>query len=289
MNSLRQGTRAGQARELSNERVAIVEWAERLGAITAPALAIRDGATLASARAKLAASARDGLLSPARPLTDSPALYTPTRTGLRASGVRSLGVCRVSASNAAHLAVCASVAAALERSYPDHRVEGERELRRAESALGAPLASARLNAPEARGRRWHRPDLVLHAPAAGAPPTAVEVELTVKAPQRLEQICRAWARARCVAGVLYLAPASVEGALARAIARAQAAERIVVVPLAALLDTCESALHARVAADATEASQAARTVLAGGQPASNGGVNGIPLPQSSRAHRAAHA
>jgi 2-phospho-L-lactate transferase/gluconeogenesis factor (CofD/UPF0052 family) len=63
---------------------------------------------------------------------------------------------------------------------------------------------------------------------------AVEVELTVKAPRRLAEICRAWARARHVAGVLYIAPPSVEPALQRAIERVRAAERIVVAPLAAL-------------------------------------------------------
>ena len=65
-------------------------------------------------------------------------------------------------------------------------------------------------------------------------PVAVEVELTIKAPERLAAICRAWARARCVAGVLYLAPPEVERAVQRAIDRAQAHERVVVVPLDAL-------------------------------------------------------
>ncbi len=71
-------------------------------------------------------------------------------------------------------------------------------------------------------------------------PVAVEIELTVKAPRRLEAICRAWARSREVAGVLYLAPADVERALRRAIDKAQAAERIVILPLDALPLTAAS-------------------------------------------------
>jgi ribosome biogenesis protein Nip4 len=62
----------------------------------------------------------------------------------------------------------------------------------------------------------------------------VEVELTVKAPRRLLEICRAWARCRCVAGVIYLAPPEVARALGRAIEKAQAHERVVVVALDAL-------------------------------------------------------
>jgi hypothetical protein len=81
----------------------------------------------------------------------------------------------------------------------------------------------------------HRPDLVLWSSSPGlGNPIAVEVELTIKAPRRLEEICRAWARAREVSGVLYLAPPPVERALQRAIERANAAERIVVVSLDSL-------------------------------------------------------
>jgi hypothetical protein len=57
------------------------------------------------------------------------------------------------------------------------------------------------------------------------------VELTVKAPARLAQICRAWARARCVAGTLYIAAPDVERALLRAVERAQAHGRVAIVPL----------------------------------------------------------
>ena len=82
----------------------------------------------------------------------------------------------------------------------------------------------------------HRPDLVLGPLAGDSLPIAVEVELTVKAPRRLAQICRAWARCRDIAGVLYLAAPPVERALGRAIAEADAHEAVIALPLSALAD-----------------------------------------------------
>jgi hypothetical protein len=218
------------------ERTAIMQWTARMGAITAEALAGRLDVTVASARGRLQVLQKAGWLSRKRPLADQPALYTATRAGLRVAGLQGLDPCRVSASNAHHLIVCAWVAAALERCYPDHLVLGERELRRDERERGIPLASARLGLAPDGGPLLHRPDLVLSPedPEGDGLPVAVEVELTVKAPQRLAEICRAWARCRCVAGVLYLAPPEVRRALDRAIEQTQAGERIAVVGLDAV-------------------------------------------------------
>jgi hypothetical protein len=224
-----------RASEPSPERVAIMQWTARLGAVTAEALAHRQGYTVASARARLIAAERDGLMARRHLLAGAPALYSLTRAGLRASGLDGLGPCRVSVANAPHAIACASVAAALERRYPDHRLLGERELRREERDAGAALASARIGIRPDGGPLLHRPDLVLWPTGPDAvAPVAVEVELTVKAPRRLLEICRAWARCRCVAGVLYLASPEVERPLARAIEKAGAGERIVVVGLHAL-------------------------------------------------------
>jgi hypothetical protein len=213
----------------------IVRWTAGLGAVTAQALAERLGLTPASARARLAAIERAGLLARWRPLAGRPALYTATRAGMRAAGVRDVDPCRVSAATAAHLIECARVAAALERRYPGHRVQGERELRAEERACGRALASAELGgAGLLGGPVRHRPDLVLWPPGPGGEPVAVEVELTAKAPERLAAICRAWARTGRVAGVLYLAPPEVERAVRRAIELAHAGEQVVVVPLDAV-------------------------------------------------------
>ncbi len=222
-------------RTLPPEREAIIRWTARMGAVTADALAYRQGISVASARARLLGAERARLLSRQRPLTGQPALYTITPAGRRACGLEGLDPCRVSASNALHSIVCAEAAAGLERCYPDHQVLGERELRRDERACGRPLASATVGVAERGGPMLHRPDLVLRPIRSGdGLAVAVEVELTVKAPRRLASICTAWARCRCVSGALYLVPPEVEPAITRAVAAAGAGERIAVIPLEAL-------------------------------------------------------
>jgi hypothetical protein len=227
----------------SLSRSELISWAAHLGAVTAEALACREDLALRSARARLVAAVRDGQLVRHRPLVDSPTLYTVTRAGLRMAGLDGLGPSRVSAAGAQHMTVCAYAAAALERGYPDQLVIGERELRRREREAGKLLASVPLDSSGAGKRRLHRPDLVL-LPEAGRPggAVAVEVELTVKAPSRLLAICRAWARAHHVEGVLYLVSPRVASPLERAIALTRAGQRIVLVPLAALV-TDDSALR----------------------------------------------
>jgi hypothetical protein len=210
----------------------MIRWIAGIGAVTAEALADHQSTTLGSSRARLLAAHRQQLLARLQPLAGQPALYTVTRAGLRAGAIRGLEPARVSASNALHMTTCAAVAAALERCYPDHRVLGERELRYLERQRARPLASAYLGTGPGAEARLHRPDLVL-LPAA-ALPIAVEVELTVKGARRLRSICRAWARCRHVAGVLYLAHPDAEPAVRRAVEDADAAARIVVVPLHAL-------------------------------------------------------
>ncbi len=225
---------------LSPERVALIQWTARMGAVTAQALAVAQNTSVSSARARLRAAERDGLLTCSRPLAKRPALYTATRSGMRNCGLGGLDPCRVSASGAMHLIACAAVAAALQRAYPTHRVAGERELRRDERELGVAVASAHMGVGAHGKPLLHRPDLVLWSEESGdGLPVAVEVELTIKAPRRLTEICRAWARCRTVAGVLYIAPPEVGRALGRAVARARAHERIVVVGLETL-PCCDS-------------------------------------------------
>lgn len=217
------------------EREAIVRWAALLGAVTAQATAVHLGVTVSSARARLHGASRAGLLAVHRLLPRQPALYTVTRKGLRAIGEQTLDPCRVSVTGARHLIVCAQVAAGMERRYPGHRVLGERELRRVERSCGRALASAALGEDDRGAPLLHRPDLVLLAGGAqGGLPVAVEVELTIKAPRRLERICRGWTRSRGVAGVLYLGPPPVRRALRRALERSGAGERIAVLALDAL-------------------------------------------------------
>jgi hypothetical protein len=216
-------------------RIELLRWTAGLGAVTSEALARRHRVSVGSARATLGAAVRAGQLRRHRPLTDGPALYTITRSGVRAAGLAGIEPCRVSPTSARHMTTCAFVAACLERRYPGRTLVGECELRKREREAGAPLAGAVLRHGGAHRALVHRPDLVLLAHAGSRErPVAVEVELTVKAPRRLAEICRAWARSRHVDGVLYIAPPAVERALIRAIDVAQASVRVVVVPLDSL-------------------------------------------------------
>jgi hypothetical protein len=210
----------------AQRRAELLRWIARLGAVTAEALAGREQEQRAdSARARLAAAERAGLVRAWRLLRDEPPLYTLTRAGLRAAGRAELAPARVSAASAVHAAACCKAAVTMETAFPGHRAVGEPEIRSAFAEL----------CPRMQGRGGpctHRPDLLLlPARFPAAPATAVEVELTVKAPERLERICRCWARHRGVGGVVYVASASVRRPLERAIARADAGERIAIVPL----------------------------------------------------------
>lgn len=241
----------------SRARLAIVRWTARVGAVTAESVARYEGTSVASARGRLCAAQRVRLLTACRPLTARPALFTVTREGLRAAGLSGFEPVRVSPANARHAIACADAAAALACAFPDHVVSGEHELRRDERAYGGPLASARVS-DGAWGPQLHRPDLVLWPRGARGLPAAVEVELTVKSPRRLLELCRAWARCRCVSGVLYLVAVDAQAPVARAVAQAQASAQITLVSLDALLEARSAvragsdgrAIESPVAADA---------------------------------------
>ncbi len=224
-----------QDRQITPEYIEITRWTASLGAITAEALAHRMGVSVNSARGRLSAAQRCGLLLRKRPLAGRPALYSVTRAGLRACDARGVRISKVEPSNANHLIACAATAAALEHCCPHHRIVGERELARDERERGRPLVRARLRALRGGESPLHSPDLVLWpCEPDGGLPLVVEVELTIKSHSRLVEICRAWTRSRAVAGVLYFAPPDVQRALLRAIAEARAAEQIVVMPLDSL-------------------------------------------------------
>jgi hypothetical protein len=169
-----------------------------------------------------------------RQVRDEPTLYTVTRKGLRAAQVAGLRPASVSPGGARHAVACCAAASSLTRAFTGHAVLGEPAVRRAERERGGSFAvlDARLRA--GGGRPAHRPDLLLINPVHRALPVAVEVELTIKAPERLAAICRAWARSRQVSGVLYLASSEVLGPLARAVDAVRGGERLVVLALEAI-------------------------------------------------------
>jgi hypothetical protein len=204
----------------------ILDWLGAIGAAGADDVALACGLTAASARGRLAALGRAGLCRSARLLHGEPALHAPTRAGLRASGRSGIDPVTFSAASFAHQQAVARVAARLRAGGQE--IHGERELRAWERAAGRAIASAEVGYAADGGRALHRPDLVWLGAQA---PIAIEVELTVKAPERLRAIVRGWARSRAVERVVYYATPGVLAALERALERESARERVAVVPL----------------------------------------------------------
>jgi hypothetical protein len=213
---------------------AMLEWLAGLGAAAVTELADVAGLSHKASAARLRRLALATLVSRVRLLHGKPALYVITRSGLRAIGRDELGPARISSSGFVHALECARVARALERSLEGRfTVHSERELRAWERAAGRLIASAELGFSAAASSEVHRPDLVCCASrgSARALPLAIEVELTVKAPQRLRAIIRGWARCRRVAGVVYYATPAVVRALERAVAEERAAAVVRVLAL----------------------------------------------------------
>jgi hypothetical protein len=205
---------------------AILGWLAGIGAAGADEVAAACAISGALARARLRALERDGLCFSERLLCGAPALCGLTRRGLAAAGRAELAVARVSAASAAHQLAVARVAVALAGGCDE--LHGERELRAWERAAGRPLASAEVGWAGDGGVALHRPDLVA---VAGGAQVAIEVELTVKAPERLARIVRGWARSRLVAGVVYYATPAALRAVRSAVARECAQEAVAVLAL----------------------------------------------------------
>jgi hypothetical protein len=181
------------------------------------------------AYARLSALACDGLLEHKQLLYRAPGLYIATAEGLRWTGVDRLGVYRLGPGGVQHATELASAAVALHRALADHAQLTDRELRIYESERGELIASASLGELPGGRPALHRPDLALLGTDGRT--LAVEVELSVKAPRRLQGICRAYARARHVGHVYYLATPPAARAVERAVSETRARERITVLAL----------------------------------------------------------
>jgi hypothetical protein len=226
----------------------MLAWSTGLGAVTPQALAEREQVPIAIASERLDEAVQSGLMDKHSLLTDYPSLYTVSAEGRRlarkhagAGGYTSPkggAVSRVGIKDMRHMIACAGVTAALERRYPDHRVIGERELRRDERDAGRKLASVEIEG--AGRRRSHLPDIVIWPPATPEGPVplpvAVEVELTKKTREELLDNLRAWARCRTIEAVVYYAETrKVEEQLLDAIEELRVEDVIVVNPLSEIL------------------------------------------------------
>lgn len=165
-----------------------------------------------------------GLLERLALLREEPSLLRATRQGLRYVGLGGLRVAEVSPGAVEHWLRCATTAQRLGGRFGPERVRTERELVFAEQLHDGPLASAMTGRLPNGKPRLHRPDLVLLVEQG---PIAIEVELTPKAPRRLEAIVRAWARTDRVWQVhYYCAPGQTRRAVERAIAKARAGDKV---------------------------------------------------------------
>jgi DNA-binding Lrp family transcriptional regulator len=204
----------------------LLDWLAGFGCAGSAELADLLELSEPATNARLRRLERERLLARVQLLHGKPALWAITSVGLRATQRSDLGPPRISSSGFAHALECARAARALERSGLE--VHSERELRALERAGAKLIASAELDfrsgAPDI-----HRPDLVCLRDRAL--PIAVEVELTVKAPERLRRIVRGWARCRRVACVVYYAAPAAGRALERAVAIEQAAAAVHVLAL----------------------------------------------------------
>jgi DNA-binding Lrp family transcriptional regulator len=233
------------------QRAAIVAWTTGLGAITAEALAERDGLSTAVALERLDEAVELGLMVRKTVLVGYSSLYGVTAAGRKLAlkhadtgeyaypkGIRTTSI---TIGQARHTIACASVAAALEHRYPSYRLIGERELRRDEHAQGRRLATVE-TLQDGGARRSHCPDLVIWPPATPETqsplPIAVEVELTNKDKRELTENCHAMARCNYIEAFLYYAETTaIENRLLKMIEELKAEDKIVVNPLSEIVNS----------------------------------------------------
>lgn len=212
----------------------IVRWVARMGAVTLAQLRARFelGRTVAYRRTAVCMTA--GLLERVETLRGQPALIRATRRGLRFTGVQ-LRVAEVRPELVGHWIACGDVALLLETEFGPGAVLSEREIRALERDEARPVASAVVGESPDGSQILHRPDLAVLSDGHWV---AVEIELTPKAPQRLEAIVRAWRRARWLAGARYYVwPGAVATGVERAIARTHAEGRVALRGLPACAET----------------------------------------------------
>lgn len=169
----------------------LVAWIGRFGAVEVRHVQERFGVGRSVGYGLVARLVEAGLLERLALLRGEPALIRASEAGLRFAAL-GLPVAQVRIGELRHWIACADVALWAEREYGTDAVISERELRFTELLEERPIASAVTGElPDGRPR-LHRPDLVI---STRERPTAIEVELTPKAPARLRAIVKAWRRA----------------------------------------------------------------------------------------------
>ncbi len=206
----------------------IADWICRIGAAGVEHVARWFGIHPQTAKVRLASLAKDGLLERHLVLWNRPAIYTATRAGLRWQGLDFMKVRDVRPGGFEHAWQVAEAAVDLHLRLPDWEVVSDREIRAIELENEKFRGSAQVGQIHGLPHfRW--PDLALVSPSGRVVP--VEVELTNKGISRLTTICKGWARARHVEGIYYLAAPRVAPTVERAAKKANACDRIWVLPV----------------------------------------------------------
>jgi len=204
----------------------LVRFVGRHGVVAVEHVMEAMGVGRTAAYGRVAACIEGGLLERLAILRSEPSLLRATRSGLRYAGL-GLPVAAVSPGGVKHSLACASVAQRIARTNGQGAVMTERELVLAEQIAGEAIVSAEVGKLRGGRPRLHRPDLVIFKDGERI---AVEVELTPKAPHRLDELIRAWRRALCVNEVHYLCePGQTYRAVERAVARVRAEWRVAVI------------------------------------------------------------
>lgn len=214
-------------RRQSRERE-IVRWIARMGAVSVEHVRRRWAVGRSVGYALVARLVEAGLLERVATLPGDPTLLRATHYGLRYGRV-GLSVAKISPGQVDHWLACADVALWAEGRWGADALMSERELRFAELESRQSIGSAVVGELHYGRELFHRPDFLV---TDNGQAVAIEVELTPKAPRRLEHLVKSWWRARNVGQVIYVVPEGpTERAVKRAIDRAYAGDRVRLISL----------------------------------------------------------
>src|ERR1044072_4410022 len=215
----------GRTDEVSGKDSAVGEWIARWGVVPRGAVAMRarSGRTATLGRERRLRKA--GLIESKRFRDADTTLLVTTRRGNRFLTDGRLRSQQVSLGTVWHSIATAYVAARLELA--GYELLSEQELLADDRFYGDRCSA--IQVPAANGRTGHhRPDLLVTDEHSQR---AVEVELTPKAPRRLDDLLRAWRLAviqGSTDGVIYLCPPDMVPVVDRAIVRTMTGESITV-------------------------------------------------------------
>lgn len=226
----------GRTDRISTRDLEVLEFIARFGVVSREAVAVWAGTGETCTFDRERRLRETGLVEVKCGVWGEGRLIAATRAGLALCGRGELQPARFSLATVRHETTVAELAARIERG--GRPTLSEREIAAHERENGKRVLSARLGS-----RRFHRADL-LRVGADGELPEAIEVELTAKGRNRLDELLRAWRFAvseRRLKRVVYRCPPGVRGVVERAVERTRAHKAVVVEDLEWRTDRREEA------------------------------------------------